>query len=235
MSAGRIVLLVFGILFILAALAVMAAGGGVIWASQYHQDSAGFHVTSTMDIMSVTYAVTSDTIEIDRGASEALDWLGMDKIKVLAESRDPGQPIFVGIADARDADAYLSGVKHDELTSLNIFNSSFELERRPGGAQPEAPALQDIWLEYSDGTGSQEVVFDLEEGEYTVVAMNSDASEGVDIEAVFGIKSSGIIVLIGVAFLVVAVILLAGGIIMVVFGARSPRPKVPPAVPQQQP
>ena len=83
--------------------------------------------------------------------------------------------------------------------------------------------------------GDREIVFDLEEGDYTVVAMNSDASEGIDMEAVFGIKSSGIIVLIGVVFLFMAVVLLAGGIIMVVFGARSPRPKVPPSVPQQLP
>jgi hypothetical protein len=235
MSAGRIVLLVFGILFVLGALVVMAVGGGVIWASQYHKDSDGFHTTSAMDIRSVTHAVTSDTIEIDRSASEALNWLGMDKIKVEAESNEPDQPIFLGIADSRDTDAYLSGVKHDEITSLEVFNSRFDLEKQPGNTQPEAPGSQDFWLEYSEGTGAQEVVFDLEEGEYTIVAMNSDASEGIDIEAVFGIKSSGVVVLIGVVFLVIAVLVLAGGIIMVVFGARTPRPKVPPAVPQQLP
>ncbi|MEW6555203.1 MAG: hypothetical protein AB1384_13070 [Actinomycetota bacterium] len=235
MSAGRIVLLVFGVLFILVALSGLAAGGGVIWASQYHKDSDGFHTTGAMEIESVTYAVVSDTIEIDRGASEALDWLGMDRIKVEAESNEPGQPIFVGVADARDADVYLSGVKHDEITSLEVFNSRFDLERQPGSTQPEAPGSQGFWLEYSEGTGAQEVVFDLEEGDYTIVAMNPDASQGIDMEAVFGIKSSGIIVLVGVVFLVIALVFLAGGIVMVVFGARSPRPKAPPAVPQQRP
>ncbi len=233
MSAGRIVLLVFGTLFILASHVAVAAGGGVIWASQYHKDSEGFHVTNPMEIRSVTHAVISDTIEIDRGASEALDWLGMDRIKVVAENEDPGQPVFLGIAYARDADAYLSGVEHEEITRLEVFNSSFDLKRRPGSTPPEAPGEQDFWLEESEGTGAQEIVLDLEEGEYTIVAMNADASEGIDMEAVFGIKSSGIIVIIGVVFLVIAVVLLVGGIIMVVFGARSPRPKAPPAVPQQ--
>jgi hypothetical protein len=235
MSAGRIVLLIFGIFFILASLVAVAAGGGVIWAGQYHKDSEGFHATSPMEIRSMTYAVTSDTIEIDRGASEALNWLGMDKIKAVAENDDPDRPVFLGIADSRDVNAYLSGVKHDEITSLEVFNSSFDLKIQPGITPPEAPGLQDFWLEESEGAGGQEIVFDLEEGEYTIVAMNSDASEGIELEAVFGIKSSGIVVLIGVVFLVIAVILLAGGIIMVVFGARSPRPKVPPAIPPQQP
>jgi len=235
MSAGRIVLLVVGTLFVLGALLAMVAGGAVIWASQYHKDSEGFHVTDPMEVKSVSYAVTSDTIEIDRGASEALNWLGMDKVKAVAENDDPDQPVFLGIAESRDAYAYLSGVKHDEITSVEVFDSSFEYARKPGNTQPESPGLQDFWLEEAEGTGAQEIVFDLEEGEYTIVAMNADASEGIEMEAVFGIKSSGVIVLIGVVFLVVAVMLLAGGIIMLVFGARSPHPKVPPSVPQQLP
>lgn len=235
MSAGRIVLLIFGVLFILGALLGMLAGGGVIWASQYHKDSEGFHATDPMEIRSAAFAVTSDTIEVDRGASEALNWLGMDRIKVVAENDDPDQPVFIGIADSRDVYAYLSDVKYDEITSLEVFNSSFDLESRPGNTQPEAPGLQDFWLEESEGTGAREIVFDLEEGEYTILAMNADASGGIEMEAVFGIKSSGVVTLIGVGFLVVAVMLLAGGIIMVVFGARSPHPKAPPEIPQQQP
>ncbi|MBN2027455.1 MAG: hypothetical protein JW854_11915 [Actinobacteria bacterium] len=229
MSAGRIVLIVFGAVLILGSLLAIAAGGGVLWASQYHKDGRGFHVTDAMRIKSLAYAVTSDTIEIDRGASEALNWLGMDEIKVEVENEDPSLPVFIGIADSRDVDAYLSDVQHEEITSLEVFNSSFDYERRPGTAQPEPPGTQVFWLEEAEGIGAQEIEFDLEEGEYTVVAMNADATEGIEMEAVFGIKSSGVIVLIGVGFLVLALVLLAGGIVMLIFGARSPRPKVPPA------
>ena len=98
MNAGRIVLIIVGIIFILGSLIAMAAGGGVIWASQYRKDDTGFHVTDTMRVKSLSYAVTSDTIEIDRGASRALDWLGMDKVKVEVENDDPSRPVFIGIA-----------------------------------------------------------------------------------------------------------------------------------------
>lgn len=233
MSAGRIVLIIFGIILILGALVAIAAGGGVIWASQYHKDSSGFHVTDAMRIKSLTYAVTSDTIEIDRGASEALNWLGMDKIKVEVENEDPSLPVFIGIADSRDVDAYLSAVAHEEITSLEVFNSSFDYERMAGTAQPEPPGEQVFWLEEAEGIGAQEIEFEIEEGEYTILAMNADASEGIEMDAVFGIKSSGVIVLIGVGFLILAVVLLAGGIVMLIFGARSPRPKAPPSVPAQ--
>ena len=233
MSAGRIVLIIFGVILILASLVALAAGGGVIWASQYHKDSHGFHVTDAMRIKSLTYAVTSDTIEIDRGASQALNWLGMDEIKVEVENEDPSLPVFIGIADSRDVDTYLSAVQHEDITSLEVFNSSFDYERQPGTAQPEPPGTQGFWLEEAEGVGVQTVEFDLEEGDYTIVAMNADASEGIEMEAVFGIKSSGVIVLIGVGFLVLALALMVGGIVMLIFGVRRPGPKAPPAVPAQ--
>ena len=99
--------------------------------------------------------------------------------------------------------------------------------------QPELPGDQDFWLEEAGGVGAQEVEFDLAEGEYTILVMNADASEGIEVEAVFGIKSSGVIVLIGVAFLVLAVAALAGGIVMLVFGLRRPRSETTSAPPQQ--
>jgi len=233
MSAGRIVLIIFGVILILGSLVALAAGGGVIWASQYHKDSNGFHVTDAMRIKSLTYAVTSDTIEIDRGASQALNWLGMDKIRVEVENEDPSLPVFIGIADSRDVDAYLSTVAHEEITSLEVFNSSFDYERQAGTAQPEPPGMQDFWLEDAEGVGVQEIEFDLEEGEYTILAMNADASEGIEMDAVFGIKSSGVIVLIGVGFFVLALVLLAGGIVMLIFGVRRPKQVVPPPPPAQ--
>lgn len=235
MSAGRIVLLIFGILFVLVSIGAMLAGGGVIWASQYHKDAEGFHVTDPMRIRSGTYALISDTIEIDRGASQALNWLGMDKIKVEVENDDPSQSVFVGIAESRDVDAYLSDVKHDEITSMEVFNSSYDYERRPGSIEPEAPGLQDFWLEESEGVGPREIVFDIDEGEYTILAMNGDASEGIEMETVFGIKSSGVVLLLGIGFLFVGILLLVGGIIMVFFGARSPKAEIPPAPPAQNP
>ena len=236
MSAGRIVLLIVGIIFILISIGAMFAGGAIIWASRFHRDAEGFHVTDPLRINSGTYAVISDAIEFDEGASQALNWLGLDKIKIEVENNDPSQSVFVGIARSRDIDAYLEDVKHDEITSVDIFDSSFDYERKPGEMLPEPPGTQDFWVEEAQGRGPQEIVFDIEEGEFTVLAMNADAAEGVDLEAVFGIKSSGVILLLGIVFTIIGVLLLAGGVIMVIFGAKSPKgsqPAVPPPPPVQ--
>ena len=81
------------------------------------------------------------------------------------------------------------------------------------------------------------VEFDLEEGEYTIVAMNADGSAGIDMDVTFGIKSSGVILVIGIIFIILSIGLMAGGIIMVVFGVKSPREqqqRIPPPPPPAQ-
>ena len=63
MSTKRILLLIFGGLLILVSVIAILAGGAMVWASQYHKDSEGFHVTDSMDVRSGSYAIISDTIE----------------------------------------------------------------------------------------------------------------------------------------------------------------------------
>ena len=241
MSAKSIVLLILGIAFILVAVFGLLVGGAMVWASQYHKDSEGFHVTDAMDVRSASYAIISDAIEIDRGASVALDWLGMDTIKVEVEGDDSSQAVFIGVADTDDIEDYLDDVEHDEITDLDVFPSRLKYKTRMGDSEPGPPGAQAFWIETSEGTGTQMVEFELEEGEYTIVAMNADGSAGIDIDVIFGIKSSGVILVLGIIFILFGIGLLTGGIIMVVFGAKSPReeqqrippPPSPPPPPAQ--
>ena len=234
MSTKRILLLIFGGLLILVSVIAILAGGAMVWASQYHKDSEGFHVTDSMDVRSASYAIISDTIEIDRGASAALDWLGMDTVKLEVENDDSSQAVFIGVADADDIKDYLDDVEHDEVTDLDVYPSRLRYKTRRGDAEPGSPGVQDFWIETSEGTGAQVVKFDLEEGEYTIVAMNADGSAGIDMDVIFGIRSSGVILAIGIIFIMLGIGLMTGGIIMVVFGAKSPREqqqRIPPPPP----
>lgn len=231
MSAKRVLLLIFGVLFILGSLTALIAGSALIWASRYHRDAEGFHVTDPIAVISDSYAVVSDTIEVERGASVALRWLGLDTIKVEARSEDPSLPLFIGIAESDEVEDYLSGVEHDEVTDVDLFGSTFEYRRITGRDEPEPPGSLDIWLESSEGAGTRRLEFELEEGEYIVLAMNADASGGLDMEFTFGIKSSVLVLVIGIGFLLLGLAALAGGIVMVVFGARTPRATYPPPPP----
>ena len=234
MSTKGIVLLVLGIIFVLVSILALLAGGAMVWASQFHKDSEGFHTTDVMDVRSASYAIVSDAIEIDRGASRALDWLGMDTVKVEVENDDRSQAVFIGVADSGDIEDYLDDVEHDEITDLDLFPARLKFKTWSGDSEPGLPDAQAFWIETAEGTGTQVIEFDLEEGEYSIVAMNADGSAGIYMDVVFGIKSSGVILVIGIIFIILGIGLLAGGIIMVIFGVKSPREQrqqIPPPPP----
>lgn len=228
MNTKKVLLLVFGMLFILGAFLALLAGGAMVWASQFRKDAEGFHVTESMEMKSDSYAITSQAIEIDRGASKALYWLGMDTIKVEVESGMSSLPLFVGIAESQDVRGYLRDVEHEEVTDIEVFPSEFKHRLVAGSAQPQPLGSQRFWLQKAEGTGPQRIEFDLEEGEYTIVAMNADASPGVNVEVIFGIKASGVLLALGIIFILIGLAALAAGLVMVIFGARSRPQRIPP-------
>ena len=70
------------------------------------------------------------------------------------------------------------------------------------GELPGAPADQPFWVVSSTGIGPQRVTWDIEEGTYSIVVMNADASDGVSFEARVGarvplLKPVGIGLLVG--------------------------------------
>lgn len=52
-----------------------------------------------------------------------------------------------------------------------------------GGAPATDPAAQDFWVASAGGTGDQTLTFDPRDGSWVVVAMNADATAGVDLTA----------------------------------------------------
>ncbi|NNC80302.1 MAG: hypothetical protein HKN94_09155 [Acidimicrobiales bacterium] len=88
-------------------------------------------------------------------------------------------------------DRYLSGVNHDEIRSIDIDNEAVvdvRYENHPGTAVPAAPGLQSFWEVSSEGVGTQTLWWDIDAGNWTVVAMNADGSAGVDADLAFGLK-----------------------------------------------
>ena len=120
MRPARVFSLIAGCLLLLPSVAMVVGGGvaGIGYGVARNDD--GYFEMGLDRLQSPTAAIRSEDIDFfaDPGSPnwfvDALD-VG---IQVDATSVDPDTELFLGIADERDLDAYLSGVSHDEVTDM---------------------------------------------------------------------------------------------------------------------
>ena len=227
MSAGKVVLLIFGMLLIIGALVLGAAGACSIIADRTLRDSEGFFMIEQADIERDSYAIVSPTIRIDEETEDEFSLGDLATIKVEATNEDVNKEIFIGIAEQSHVEDFLLEVEYDEVTEINFTlgddESEFELQNHPGSQEPLQPSSVDIWVAHVQGSGTQSLKWDIESGNYMFVIMNADASAGMSTDAKVGAKIPPIILWLGIALVVGAVIALVIGGILVYLAVRKPK------------
>jgi len=231
MKAGKIVLLVFGIIVLLISLVLLLAGGGLMWAEKALRDSQGFYTTPAIQLEKDSHAIVTEPANIDFGGDwEWLSWLGVRdpgdflSIKIEGSSNDPKKQIFIGVAEVEDLKAYLEDVEYDEVSDFRIRRASLDYTNHPGTSEPPAPTNQAFWTASAYGTGTQSLEWGIEEGTYSVALMNEDGSRGLSLSASVGVKVPPVVGGIGVALLVVGLVFLGVAILMIYLAARRPKP-----------
>jgi hypothetical protein len=214
----RVLLLVFGSIVVLIALAFLAGGAVGLWALG-ERDSSGYFTTATHELSSSSYAIASESLDVD---GDVPGWFG-DRFATARIEATSTQPVFIGIARTSDVERYLAGAQYDEITDIDADPFSVTYRRVEGSAQPAPPTEQDFWSVEASGSGTQTITWPLEEGEWSAVAMNADGSREVTVDAQFGGRVSSL-VWVAIAFLIVGVLVLIGGATLIYFGARRRRP-----------
>jgi hypothetical protein len=183
-SATRVAALVLGVLLLLPGIGLVAAGGALLWAHAVHRTD-GF-VTSPEDRFTAsTHALVSDRIDLPTVA-DRLPFrvaLGDARVEVTAHGDDE---VFVGIARAADATAYLHDVSRTRIEALGFGHPIGIEDQRPGNAPSGSPADQDFWIAQASGTGVQQVTWPAADGDWMFVIMNADGSAGIDVDARIG-------------------------------------------------
>jgi hypothetical protein len=222
-NPGRIAAFVGGGLAAIVALALLAAGGFLLWGNG-HKDHDGYLTTGGHRFSTSTYALTSGDMDLNlHGGVVGSDRYGTLRLKATA-----GQPIFLGIAPSRDVSAYLSGTAHASIDDLDFWPFRVSYGAHPGTGRPLLPAQQDFWSASTHGAGTQTLSWKVRHGNWSIVVMNADGSPGVAARVSAGAK---------VPFLAPAGwSALGGGILfgalsaaLLVLGAR--RRPAPPAMP----
>jgi len=223
MSAGRIILLIFGIIGLLLSISLFVGGGTLLWVDNTIKDSEGFYTTRTIEIEKDSHAIVTGPTDIDIEAGWDRGW-GWDlgdfvTFKFEGSNNNPANQIFIGVAKESDLDAYLSGVEYDEITDLQIYPYSVDYQNHTGSIVPGAPTSQTFWTQSTYGTGTQILEWELEPGSHSLVLMNSDGSAGIDMDIVLGAKVP-LLFGIGVGLLAGGSAALLVSILMIYFAAR---------------
>ena len=224
MSAGKIILLIFGIIVLLISFGLIAGGGALFWADAKYVDDAGFLTSDALRIERDSRAVVTGPIEIDEVALKVLRRIGVITIfEFEGTNNNPSKPIFMGVADEADLENYLSNVDYDEITSIDFgWHLDFDevtYNNHPGNSTPSAPASETIWTASVGGTATETLVWETEAGCYSIVMMNGDGSSSIDLDVVFKAKIPSIVGY-AVGFLVVGIVFLIAGGLMVFFAVR---------------
>ena len=224
-SAGRIVALVFGLLLLLPGLGLVL-GGGLLLAADVGGRSDGFVFSPTESFTSDGYALVSDRIDLSAGA----DWfpvsaaLGTARVEVTGTG---SSDVFIGIAPADAATAYLDGVQRTRIADLGFDQPARSTDQLPGGPPPGPPTEQDFWTTQASGPGTQQLTWEPAQGNWMLVVMNADGSAGVSTQARIGAEFPS---LTGLAWglLIGGLVLLALAVVLLVVAFRR-RPEQQPA------
>lgn len=200
MSAGRIATAIVGSIAALLGIGLIAAGVGLMWAYGTDRTDDGFFTTPEVELSTGSHALVSADVDL---GSRPGDWFPSGQLATVRLDVEPvgDEAVFVGIGPEADVEEFFDGVAH---TLVPRIGSDVDYVDRDGVAATELPGAQDFWVASAEGTGSQTLTWDLEQGQWTVVIMNADATPNVAVEASAGVQTELVAVL--------AALLVVGGL-----------------------
>ncbi|HEY1593561.1 MAG TPA: hypothetical protein VGF81_17315 [Solirubrobacteraceae bacterium] len=174
------------------------------------QRSDGYYTSSTLQVASSGYAVTSEGLEIGSLPSFANDIVG--RVRVTARSTN-GRPLFVGIAPQQALNAYLGNVARSRVTDISDHTASYKT--LTGGPPAGPPGRQSFWQASSSGGDQVSTAWDVKEGDWAIVLMNASGAPAVSAAVVVGAKTN-ILLWVGLGLFVVGLIFGGAGVAMLV-------------------
>ena len=214
----RVTALAIGTLLVLFALALLGAGGTALWADRTQRD--GGYVTTDVHTFSTTGSALA-TVSTELG-SAGIGWFYspglLDEVRIRVTPTSSGPPLFVGIGRSTDVERYLAGVGHTVITEF----WGDKTETVAGGAPRSAPGKQTFWAASDTGRGTRTLLWEPEDGSWTVVVMNADARPGIDVGADLGARLPDVL-WIALGVLAAGGLFLAGGVLLIAGGIRGGR------------
>jgi hypothetical protein len=220
-NAGRIFMILFGALFLIVSLGLLAGGGALVTMENAFSDVDGYLISSPIELTTNTYALVSPSLDLDINIPNSWaiptisEWIS---VKIIAESKYSSKPLFVGIATSQNLRSYLDGVAYEEVTKIrwdydpsSMGDQNINYHFHNGDAPRGPPIYEDFWEASDYGTRTVEFTWTPNTGDYVLVSMNNDGSSDIDADIRFGIRLPAVLKYIGYG-------LMSGGIIALIVG-----------------
>jgi hypothetical protein len=214
-TVGRIVAIVAGCILALIALGLLAGGVTGVVYDQTQRNADGFLMSPSEEFDTGTFALVSETLDV---GTEVPQWVIDTLIGTVRIESESELPVFVGIAEEADAEAYLGDVRRAVVT--DVGDPDYAIRR--GGAPESPPGMQTFWVASTTGTGKQVLDWDVEDGDWVIVAMNADGSAGVTTELRVGAEVDPLI-WIALGVLLAGVLVGVGAAALIYVGSRRRR------------
>jgi len=234
MGAGRVVSLLLGALLLILGIGLLFGGGALIGIDLGFTDDEGFLTLPSADLERDTFAVLGEAVLEG-------DWIWWYRHPTAIRIRMTGEkPVFIGIAPRVDLKTYLQDVSYSEIEEIDFADSrkagvwTTTYEDHIGVRPPALPGEQPFWRASAQGEATQDLVWEIEPGDWALVVMNADGSRGIDVAASVGAHAPWLLA-VGIGALAVGVLLLAIGLLLVLLVARRSRIAGPRDTPKAQP
>lgn len=222
MKAGRIIAVVVGVLILLPALALFVGGSVLTVAYVIERDDDGYFDVTLDRLISATSAITTDDVDLraDPGPSDQiLDFIDFSVRLRATDVGDRSSGVFIGIGSTADVEGYLVSVARDEIREVDS-DRDVRYRSIPGTDSPQPPTEQTFWVASASGLGVQELIWEVEEGEWTAVLMNADGSPGILADVTAAVRS-GALLAIALTMVAVGAVLLVIAVVIIVLAARG--------------
>jgi hypothetical protein len=192
----------------LVAIAAIAAGVTGTVFDQTQRNQAGYLMSAAAPHSTDTYALESESYP----AAGVRGFVARELLGTIQIRARSSRPVFVGIAPANAAAAYLAGVAHAEASSLSAESSNFHV--RAGGSPSTAPSAQRFWVASTSGAGVRTLTWKVHSGDWRVVVMNANATRNVASELSIGTSAPHLLAIaIGTFGGGILLLLMSGGVI----------------------
>jgi hypothetical protein len=213
-TAGRVAAIVGGVLLSLVSLCLLVGAGFGVWAD-LAQREGGYVTTGVRSFSSPGVALSTEPTKL---GSAGVGWLYapalLGKVRIRVTPVGPRQPVFVGIGPSDAVERYLTGAAHTRI--VDFWGSG--VETVGGGRPAPPPGARPFWVASTSGSGPRSLIWDPEDGSWSVVVMNADGRPGIAVRADLGARMPALIwialasLALGAIFMACAALLIVGAI-----------------------